>query len=82
MLADAHYDLVVLDELTYMLTYHYLDTQEVIGAIESRPVGQNVIVAGRGCHTPLLELADAVSETRPVKHAFDRDTQAQVEIDW
>lgn len=51
MLADAHYDLVVLDELTYMLAYHYLDTQEVIAAIENRPAEQSVIVTGRGCHT-------------------------------
>ncbi|MDM2912405.1 cob(I)yrinic acid a,c-diamide adenosyltransferase [Citrobacter sp. Cpo012] len=82
MLADAHYDLVVLDELTYMLAYHYLDTQEVISAIENRPAGQSVIVTGRGCHTLLLELADTVSEIRPVKHAFDRGIQAQVGIDW
>ncbi|EHL82720.1 MULTISPECIES: cob(I)yrinic acid a,c-diamide adenosyltransferase [Citrobacter] len=82
MLADAHYDLVILDELTYMLAYHYLDTQEVINAIENRPAEQSVIVTGRGCHTLLLELADTVSEIRPVKHAFDRGIQAQVGIDW
>jgi cob(I)alamin adenosyltransferase len=47
MLADPSYDLVVLDELTYMLAYHYLDTQEVIAAVENRPVQQTVIVTGR-----------------------------------
>ena len=82
MLADAHYDLVILDELTYMLAYHYLDTQEVINAIENRPAEQSVIVTGRGCHALLLELADTVSEIRPVKHAFDRGIQAQIGIDW
>ncbi|WP_284961794.1 cob(I)yrinic acid a,c-diamide adenosyltransferase [Citrobacter portucalensis] len=82
MLADAHYDLVILDELTYMLAYHYLDTQEVINAIENRPAEQSVIVTGRGCHTLLLELADTVSEIRPVKHAFESGIQAQVGIDW
>lgn len=82
MLADAHYDLVVLDELTYMLAYHYLDTQEVINAIENRPADQSVIVTGRGCHALLLELADTVSELRPVKHAFDSGIQAQPGIDW
>lgn len=82
MLADAHYDLVVLDELTYMLAYHYLDTQEVINAIENRPADQSVIVTGRGCHALLLELADTVSELRPVKHAFDNGIQAQPGIDW
>ena len=82
MLADAHYDLVVLDELTYMLAYHYLDTDEVIAAIRERPAQQSVIVTGRGCHAQLLELADTVSELRPVKHAFDSSIQAQAGIDW
>lgn len=82
MLADAHYDLVVLDELTYMLAYHYLDTEEVIAAIKERPAQQSVIVTGRGCHAQLLELADTVSELRPVKHAFDSGIQAQAGIDW
>jgi cob(I)alamin adenosyltransferase len=82
MLADPSYDLVVLDELTYMLAYHYLDTQEVIAALENRPVQQTVIVTGRGCHSQLLALADTVSEMRPVKHAFDSGIQAQEGIDW
>ncbi|EHN8922425.1 cob(I)yrinic acid a,c-diamide adenosyltransferase [Enterobacter asburiae] len=82
MLADPSYDLVVLDELTYMLAYHYLDTQEVIAAVENRPVQQTVIVTGRGCHSQLLALADTVSEMRPVKHAFDSGIQAQEGIDW
>ncbi|HBC8590000.1 TPA: cob(I)yrinic acid a,c-diamide adenosyltransferase [Citrobacter koseri] len=82
MLADPRYDLVVLDELTYMLAYHYLDTQDVIAAIVNRPKQQSVIVTGRGCHTQLLELADTVSEVRPVKHAFDSGIQAQAGIDW
>lgn len=82
MLADPRYDLVVLDELTYMLAYHYLDSQEVIAAVENRPVQQTVIITGRGCHSQLLALADTVSEMRPVKHAFDSGIQAQEGIDW
>lgn len=82
MLADPRYDLVVLDELTYMLAYRYLDSQEVIAAVENRPVQQTVIVTGRGCHSQLLALADTVSEMRPVKHAFDSGIQAQEGIDW
>ena len=82
MLADPRYDLVVLDELTYMLAYHYRDSQEVIAAVENRPVQQTVIVTGRGCHSQLLALADTVSEMRPVKHAFDSGIQAQEGIDW
>ncbi|WAT02697.1 cob(I)yrinic acid a,c-diamide adenosyltransferase [Rouxiella chamberiensis] len=82
MLADASLNLVVLDELTYMLSFGYLDLQEVIDALNARPAHQTVIITGRGCHRTLLELADTVSELRPVKHAFDAGIMAQQGIDW
>ncbi|MBK0031554.1 cob(I)yrinic acid a,c-diamide adenosyltransferase [Erwinia sp. S43] len=82
MLQDATLDLVVLDELTYMVSFDYLPLQEVIDALQQRPAHQSVIITGRGCHRELLELADTVSEMRPVKHAFDAGIQAQQGIDW
>ncbi len=82
MLADEHLDLVLLDELTYMITYGYLDLAEVIAALNNRPPRQTVIITGRACHRELLELADTVSELRPVKHAFDAGIMAQQGVDW
>lgn len=82
MLSNALLDLVVLDELTYMITYGYIELDEVIQALESRPQGQTVIITGRGCHRTLIEMADTVSELRPVKHAFDQGLQARQGIDW
>ncbi|MDX6914856.1 cob(I)yrinic acid a,c-diamide adenosyltransferase [Pectobacterium carotovorum] len=82
MLADPQLDLVVLDELTYMLSYDYLDLSDVVTALKQRPAGQTVIITGRGCHRDLLEMADTVTEMRPVKHAFDSGIQAQQGIDW
>lgn len=82
MLADASLDLVVLDELTYMVSFGYLDLQDVEDALNARPAHQTVIITGRGCHRDLLEMADTVSELRPVKHAFDAGIMAQQGIDW
>ena len=82
MLQDASLDLVVLDELTYMVSYGYLSLEEVIAALRNRPAKQSVIITGRGCHREMLELADTVTEMRPVKHAFDAGIQAQQGIDW
>ncbi|GKV92763.1 cob(I)yrinic acid a,c-diamide adenosyltransferase [Pectobacterium aroidearum] len=82
MLADTQLDLVVLDELTYMISYDYLDLSDVVTALKQRPAGQTVIITGRGCHRDLLEIADTVTEMRPVKHAFDNGIQAQQGIDW
>lgn len=82
MLQDHTLDLVLLDEITYMISYHYLTSDEVIQALKNRPLHQHVIITGRGCHRDLLTLADTVSEMRPVKHAFDSNIQAQQGIDW
>jgi len=82
MLQDESLDLVVLDELTYMVSYDYLPLAEVIAALKGRPAHQSVIITGRGCHREILELADTVTEMRPVKHAFDAGIQAQQGIDW
>ncbi|MEN3159769.1 cob(I)yrinic acid a,c-diamide adenosyltransferase [Alkalimonas sp. NCh-2] len=81
-LTDESIDLVLLDELTYMLSYHYLDLDEVLTCIRQRPAGQHVVVTGRNCHRRLLELADTVSDIQVVKHAFDAGIRAQQGVDW
>jgi len=82
MLADDSVDLLILDEITYMVSMDYLDLDELTEALKRRPLQQTVIITGRGCHRTLLDLADTVTEMRPVKHAFDAGIQAQQGIDW
>ncbi len=82
MLADSSLDMVLLDELTYMVAYDYLPLEDVIQALNERPHQQTVIITGRGCHRDILELADTVSELRPIKHAFDAGVKAQIGIDY
>lgn len=81
-LADPSIQLVLLDELTYMLSYHYLPLDEVLEAIAKRPAMQHVVVTGRACHRALLDMADTISEIDNVRHAFDAGVRAQQGIDW
>lgn len=81
-LSDPNINIVLLDELTYMLSYHYLDVDKVIEALENRPEHQHVVITGRSCHRKILELADTVSDIQPVKHAFDEGIKAQVGLDY
>ncbi|MGF1741625.1 cob(I)yrinic acid a,c-diamide adenosyltransferase [Vibrio profundum] len=82
MLKDESLDAVLFDELTYMVTYGYIDLEEVLEALSNRPKMQSVIITGRAAHRSLLELADTVSEVRNVKHAFDSGVKALKGIDW
>lgn len=81
MLADPSIDIVVLDELTYLLSYGYLEQDAVLDAIASRPPMQHVVVTGRGASPELVELADTVSEITNVKHAYRAGVKAQKGVD-
>ena len=82
MLEDETYDLVVLDELTYMLAFDYLPEQDVIGALTSRPAGQSVVVTGRGGGQALREAMDTVSEVKEIKHAYRAGIMARQGVDY
>lgn len=81
MLADPAYQLVVLDELTYLLSYGYLDSDTVLDALAQRPPMQHVVVTGRAAPAALVELADTVSVIADEKHAFRAGVKAQPGID-
>lgn len=82
LLRDDSYHLVVLDELTYMLAYKYLDEDRVLDALASRPVNQSVVVTGRGGGAALRELADTVTELKDIKHAYASGIKARKGVDY
>lgn len=82
MLQDPAYDLVVLDEITYMLAFDYLDEALVIESIKERPKHQSVVMTGRGGGSGLQALADTVSEVKEVKHAFRAGIKARKGVDY
>jgi cob(I)alamin adenosyltransferase len=82
VLADEQYDLVVLDELTYMLSFKYLDKDRVITALKNRPYEQSLVVTGRGGGTELADLADTVSEVKEIKHAYNKGVMARKGVDF
>ena len=82
MMMNQEINVVILDELTYMLTYGYLDKEMVLSALENRPEGQHVIVTGRSAAKELIELADTVTELGENKHAFYDGVKVQKGIDY
>ncbi len=81
MLQNPNIGLVVLDELTYNLSYGYLDTAQIMADIAARPPMQHVVVTGRAAHQMLIDAADTVSEIMDVKHAYRAGIKAQAGID-
>ena len=82
LLADESVQLVLLDELTYMFKYRYLDSEEMLSAIRNRPAHQHVVITGRAASPELKELADTLSVIDDEKHAFRAGVKAQKGVEW
>ena len=80
-LADPEINLVVLDEITYMINYKYLDEISILKALINRPEGQHVVITGRAASEGIIEVSDTVSEVKDVKHAFRDNIRAQKGVD-
>jgi cob(I)alamin adenosyltransferase len=80
-LANPEINLVVLDEITYMINYKYLDETSILKALSNRPMNQHVVITGRAATEGIIEASDTVSEVKDVKHAFRANIRAQKGID-
>lgn len=76
-LRSGEYDLLILDELTYIVTFGWVPVADVVEAVRHRAPRTNVVITGRDAHPDLIALADTVTEMRKVKHAYDAGIQAR-----
>jgi len=81
-LRKGHYRLLVLDEITLPISFHWIDVGEVVAAIHDRAPSVNVILTGRRAPKLLVEAADSVTEMVKVRHPFDHGMLAQAGIDF
>jgi len=79
---SGKWDLVVLDEINYAISYGMLDPQKVVEALQQRPPMVHVILTGRNAHPSIIEVADTVTEMKQVKHAYEKGVLAQRGIEY
>ena len=82
VIAKGEHDLVILDELTYLCTWGWISTDDVVAAIAHRPRHVNIIVTGRDAPQAIIDIADTVTEMRHVKHAYDSGVLAKRGLDY
>ncbi|OBH39631.1 cob(I)yrinic acid a,c-diamide adenosyltransferase [Mycobacterium intracellulare] len=81
-LAAQRHDFYVLDEFTYPLKWGWVDVDEVVETLSSRPGHQHVVITGRDAPQPLIDAADLVTEMTKVKHPMDAGRKGQKGIEW
>ena len=81
-ITSGQWDLEVLDEINYAISYGMLDAAKVVAALRARPEMVHVILTGRNAHPSVVELADTVTEMRQIKHAYEKGVMAQRGIEY
>jgi cob(I)alamin adenosyltransferase len=79
---SGQWDLIVLDEINYAISYGMLDPSRVVDALRRKPELLHVILTGRNAHPSIVEMADTVTEMRQVKHAYEKGVMAQRGIEY
>ncbi len=79
---SGKWDMVILDEINYAISYKMLDPQKVADVLKRKPEMVHVILTGRNAHPAIVELADTVTEMRQVKHAYQKGIMAQRGIEY
>jgi cob(I)alamin adenosyltransferase len=81
-IASDLYDLVILDEITYLPLFGFIDVQEIVEMIKNKPERLSIIMTGRDAPDDLVAIADTVSVIDPLKHAFTQGIKAQKGIEF
>jgi cob(I)alamin adenosyltransferase len=76
------WDVVILDEINYAISYGMLDPARVVATLKRKPELVHVILTGRNAHPTIIELADTVTEMKQVKHAYEKGVLAQRGIEY
>jgi cob(I)alamin adenosyltransferase len=79
---SGEWDLVILDEINYAISYGMLDGEKVAEALKQKAEMVHVILTGRNAHPKIIEAADTVTEMRQVKHAYEAGILAQRGIEY
>jgi len=82
VIASGAYDMVILDEFTYLLTYEMIERKEALEFLRNKPDNLHVVVTGRNADPALLEIADLITEMKAIKHPYKQGIKAQKGIEF
>lgn len=79
--AERPADVLILDELGEAMRRGFVTRRDVEELVAIKPEATELVLTGRGL-LPLADLADLVTEMRPVKHYFDEGVLARQGIEY
>ena len=81
-ITSGKYDMIILDEINYVIDYKLLPVEEVLNMLEEKPTNLHLVLTGRNAYPDIIEVADLVTEMKEIKHPFKKKIKAQKGIEF
>lgn len=82
VISSGRYDVVILDEINFAVTYGYVKREDVIRLIEQKPKTVELVLTGRDAPKEILEKADLITIMQEVKHPYNKGVKARKGIEY
>ena len=79
---NDEYNLIILDEANIAIDMGFIDLQEMIAVLKSKPEDMEIVLTGRNARQEIIDIAHLVSEIKPVKHYWDTGIVARKGIEY
>lgn len=79
---NDEYNLIILDEANIAIDMGFIDLQEMIEVLKSKPEDMEIVLTGRNARPEIIDIAHLVSEIKPVKHYWDTGIVARKGIEY
>lgn len=81
-ISSDRYDLLILDELTYLPQFGFIPVDEIVAALRNKPPRLTIVITGRKAQQDLIEIADTVTDMQSLKHAYQDGIKAQKGVEY
>lgn len=79
---NDEYQLLILDEANIALDLGLIELSDMIDLLKNKPDDMEIVLTGRNAKPEIIEIADLVSEIKPVKHYWDKGIKARRGIEF
>ena len=81
-MASKEYDMIILDEINYVISYDLIKVETLIKALKDKPENLHIVLTGRDVHPEIIKIADLVTEMKEIKHPFKNGIKAQKGVEF
>lgn len=76
------YELIILDEINIAIDFGIIDLNDVLETLKNKPDDVEIVLTGRNAKKEITDIADLVSEIKPIKHYWDKGVKAREGIEF